>query len=267
MFCRRSLAALLFFCCLASGAGAQQTTYRTELDLGVQAYKGAKYEEAIAHFRQATAAAPEQSKAHLYLATAYAQQYIPGVETPENTAVANQAIAEFESVLSLKAPQESELAALKGIASLYFNMKKLDQAREYHMRAAKLDPNDPETYYAIGVIDWTESYQLVMEEKAHLALKPDQPLISAESCWKIRDANAELVKDGLEMLTKSLSLRPDYDDAMAYMNLMYRQRAEIECGNKQAYVADTNAADKWVDLTMATKKAKAERPARKPQEQ
>jgi hypothetical protein len=67
------------------------------------------------------------------------------------------------------------------------------------------------------------------------------------------------VQDGIDVFTKAMSLRPDYDDAMAYMNLMYRERADIQCGNKQAYDADTKAADKWVDVTMATKKKKEER--------
>jgi hypothetical protein len=42
---------------------------------------------------------------------------------------------------------------------------------------------------------------------------------------------------------------------MAYMNLLYRERADIQCRDQKAYTADLKAADKWVDLTMATKKA------------
>jgi hypothetical protein len=52
-------------------------------------------------------------------------------------------------------------------------------------------------------------------------------------------------------------LRPDYDDAMAYMNLMYRERADLECDDAGARTADLKSADDWVDKTMATKKAKA----------
>jgi hypothetical protein len=60
----------------------------------------------------------------------------------------------------------------------------------------------------------------------------------------------------MEMLAKALELRPDYDDAMAYMNLLYRERAEIQCGDPPSRAADLKAADHWVDLTMSTKKAK-----------
>ena len=42
------------------------------------AYKNAKYEEAIDHFQQAVALDPSLINAKMYLATAFAQQYIPG---------------------------------------------------------------------------------------------------------------------------------------------------------------------------------------------
>ena len=46
---------------------------------------------------------------------------------------------------------------------------------------------------------------------------------------------------------------------MAYMNLMYRERADIQCGDAKAYAADLKTADDWVDLTLGTKKRKAEK--------
>ena len=59
-------------------------------------------------------------------------------------------------------------------------------------------------------------------------------------------------------LVKALTLRRGYDDAMAYMNPLYRGRADIQCGDPKAYRADLKEADRWVDLTMAAKEAKAE---------
>jgi hypothetical protein len=95
-----------------------------------------------------------------------------------------------------------------------------------------------------------------MEQRATLGLRPGEPLINSNECWAVRGKNEESVNEAIEMLTKALSVRQDYDDAMAYMNLTYRERADIQCGNKQGYDADTKAADKWVDVTMATKMAK-----------
>ena len=65
-----------------------------------------------------------------------------------------------------------------------------------------------------------------------------------------------MIQDGIEQLTKAIELRPDYDDAMAYMNLMYRERADVECNDLAAREQDLKAADNWVDKTIADKKTK-----------
>jgi tetratricopeptide (TPR) repeat protein len=150
---------------------------------------------------------------------------------------------------------------LKGIASLYFNMKKLDDAKEYHRKVIELDPNDPETYYSIGVIDWTQTYQPRMTKRAELGLKNEDalPVKDKKACATLHDKNMPNIQEGIDSLQKALDLRKDYDDAMAYMNLMYRERADVQCDDPAARAADLKAADDWVDKTLAVKKAKAEK--------
>jgi hypothetical protein len=46
---------------------------------------------------------------------------------------------------------------------------------------------------------------------------------------------------------------------MAYMNLMYRERADLQCDDSVAREADLKTADDWVDKTMAFKKAKTKK--------
>ena len=60
-------------------------------------------------------------------------------------------------------------------------------------------------------------------------------------------------------LDKAIQLRPGYDDAMAYMNLMYRERADLECDDLASRAQDLKTADEWVDKTLAAKKVKAEK--------
>ncbi|HEX6505380.1 MAG TPA: tetratricopeptide repeat protein [Terriglobales bacterium] len=247
---------------LLAGAGCSKLRARDQLNKGVQAYKNAKYEEAITHFQQAVEFDPSLLNARLYLATAYAQQYIPGADTPDNNRMAEDAIDQFKKVLDMHPGRDQEIGSLKGIASLYFNMKKLDMAKQYHQQVAQRDPNDPETYYSIGVIDWTEAYQPRMEERAKLGLKPDEPLSAKDKeqkkvCADLKEKNWATIQDGIDSLNKALQLRPDYDDAMAYMNLMYREKADVECDDPAARSADLKSADDWVDKTMATKKEKA----------
>jgi len=243
---------------LLLGTGCNKLKARDHLNKGVQAYKNAKYEQAIDHFQQAVSLDPSLINARLYLATAYAQQYIPGADTPDNNRMGEQAIDQYKQVLQV---DPKNIGSVKGIAYLYLQMNKIDMAKEYYKKASELDPNDPEPYYSVAVIDWTQTYQPRQEERAKLGMKPDDSLPSKDKkvCAMLKDKNWATVQDGIDNLNKALQLRPDYDDAMAYMNLMYRERADIQCDDAEARTADLKAADDWLDKNMATRKAKAEK--------
>ena len=241
---------------LLATTGCNKLRARDDLNKGVAAYKNAKYEQAIDRFKEAVALDPSLQNAKLYLATAYAQQYIPGVDSPENLQNANAAIDQYKNVLE---QDPKNVNSIKGIAYLYLQMKKFDDAKQYYRKAIDLDPNDPEAYYSIGVIDWTEAYQPRMEERAKLGMRPDEPLKDKKVCAQLRDQHSAVIQEGLDALNKAIQLRQDYDDAMAYMNLLYREKADRECDEPDQRAADLKTADEWVDKTMAAKKAKAEK--------
>ncbi|MFY9740658.1 MAG: hypothetical protein WA252_10250 [Candidatus Sulfotelmatobacter sp.] len=249
---------------LISAVGCNKLRARDQLNKGVTAYKNAKYEEAIDDFQHATALDPSLINAKMYLATAYAQQYIPGADTPDNNKMAEEAIKQYQAVMEMNPPRDQKVNAAKGIAYLYLNMKKFDDAKKYYRMAADLDPNDPEPYYSVGVIDWTACYQPRMEERAKLGMKPDEELSPKNKdqkkvCAELKEKNEPLIDEGIENLNKAIQLRPDYDDAMAYLNLMYREKADVECDDLAQRQQDLKTADHWVDETLATKKAKAEK--------
>ena len=255
----RVLVVLAALFVLLAGTGCNKLKARDQLNKGVQAYKNARYEEAIDHFKSAVDLDSSLTNARLYLATAYAQQYVPGLDSPENNRNAEMAIQAFQKILDSNPNREQQIHSLKGIASLYFNMKKFDQASEYHRKVIELDPNDPETYYSIAVIDWTQAYQEDQKARTSVGLRPDAALKDKKVCQQLRTTNGQKVEDGITLLQKAIQLRPDYDDAMAYINLLYRQRAEYECDDQSAQEADIKTANEWVDKTIATKKAKAEK--------
>ncbi len=252
----RVLAVVAIAVTLFGAVGCNKLKARDQLNKGVNAYKNARYEEAINRFQNAVALDPTLLNAKLYLATAYAQQYIPGADTPDNNRNAEQAIDEYQKVLQ---QDPKNINSVKGIAFLYLQMKKFDQAKEYYKKAVDIDPNDPESYYSVAVIDWTQSYQPRMEARAKLGMGPNDQLKDKKVCEELRTKNMDKVAEGKQMLEKALQLRPDYDDAMAYLNLMYREEADLECNDPAARAAALKTADEWVDKTMATKKAKAEK--------
>ena len=243
---------------LLFGTGCNKLKARDQLNKGVQSYKNNKYEQAIDHFQQAVALDPSLINARLYLATAFAQQYIPGADTPENNRMGEQAIDQYKQVLQA---DRKNINSVKGIAYLYLQMKKFDLAKEFYKKASSLDPNDPEPYYSVAVIDWTQTYQPRQEERAKLGMKPDDSLPAKDKkvCAQVKEKNTANIQEGIDNLTKALQLRPDYDDAAAYMNLMFRERADVQCDDPAARTADLKTADEWVDKTMIIKKAKAEK--------
>lgn len=236
--------------------GCNKLKARDQLNKGVASYKNARYEQAIDHFQNAVSLDPGLGVARLYLATAYTQLYIPEVDTPENLRLAEQAIEQYKVVLE---HDRKSVTSVKGIAYLYLQQRKFDEAIEYYRKAIEIDPNDPESYYTLGVIAWTRSYKPRMEERAKLGLKPDEPLKDKKVCQSLRDKNWGIIQDGLDSLKKALELRPDYDDAMAYTNLLYRERGDLECGDPAARAADEEAGNQWYDKAMATKKLKLEK--------
>lgn len=253
------VACLLLFVINVAQSFAQSTSFSDELNQGIVAYKHARYEDATQHFKNAVALDPQQMRAHLYLATTYAQQYIPGANTTDNNEVWKSAVDEYLKVIDL---DPNNLDSIKGIAYLYLQAKHFDSAKEYYRKAIASNPDDPEPFYSIAVIDWTESYQPRMELRHKVGLDDAVPLIHKNECWVLRDASQDRIKDGMEMIERALALRPDHDDAMAYMNLLYRERADIQCGDQAAKEADIREADMWVDRTIATKKRSAEKAER-----
>jgi hypothetical protein len=251
---------------LFSSVGCNKLRARDQLNKGVESYKNSHYEQAIDHFQQAVQLDPGLINARMYLATAFVSQYIPGVDSPDNLRTADQAIEQYQKVIDANPSREQKVNSAKGIAYLYLNEKKWDDAKKYYRMASELDPNDPEPYYSIGVIDWTACYQPRMEERAKLGMKPEENLNpknkdQKKACEDLKVKNGPTIQEGMDSLNKAIELRPDYDDAMAYMNLMYRERADIECDDLAARAEDLKTADNWVDKTLATKKAKAEKAA------
>jgi tetratricopeptide (TPR) repeat protein len=224
-------------------------------------YKANKFETAIEHFKNAIQYDPSLTVAKLYLATACSTQYVPGADNPENKRNAECAIEQFQKVLEdPSVRQQDKVLSLKGLASLYLNMNDFEKAKEYNRKAIEADPNDADNYYSIAVIDWTQTYKPRTELRTQLGLTdPKLPIKDKKKCEELRAKNWDKVEEGLQMLNKALEIRKDYDDAMAYINLLYRERADLHCDDLAARDADNKTADDWVEKAKTTRQAKAEK--------
>ena len=222
---------------MAFGAvGCAKLKARDLLNKGVASFKDGKYDESIESFKQAKDLDPTLLNARLYLATAYATEYIPGAPSDDNIRVGQQAISEFQDVLSVDANNTS---AIDGIGSILYNMagtpfspEGYAKSKEYHEKHIALKPDDPEPYYWVGVIDWTLSFRANIEmragyNQAHLAhqVKDTEPLPTVAREEYVRKYGS-MIDEGIESMKHAIELRQDYDDAMAYLNLLYRRKAD-----------------------------------------
>ncbi len=214
-----------------------QMQSRSALNQGVAAFKNGQYEEAQQHFTRAKELDPQSVNARLYLATTYASQFIPGAPSEENTRRGKLATDEYKEVLQMD-PQN--LSAIDGLASILyqragqpFDPEMFTESKSYHQKHVELRPDDPEPHYSIGVIDWALSYRADTDLRAAFnktvpskGLKDIDPLPEALRIEYAQQYGA-IVDEGIDSLNRAIALKPDYDDAMIYLNLLFRRKADM----------------------------------------
>jgi hypothetical protein len=68
-----------------------------------------------------------------------------------------------------------------------------------------------------------------------------------------------LVSEAIEELEKAIDLKPDHDDAMTYLGLMYREKVDLEL-HEAARASDLKAADQLVQRALEAKNGGAKQP-------
>jgi tetratricopeptide (TPR) repeat protein len=253
-------------------SGCNKLKSRDRINKGIQAYKGARYPDAVEFFKEAVQLDPSNVTGRLYLATAYMSQYIPGAESPDNMQLAKEAKEEFTKVLENHPNDTTALASLaslsyqqaQGMPDLDQKLKKLDESKEWYLKLISADPQNKEGFYSLAVIDWVKWYAAWMKARADLGMKPEEPgpLKDKKVKAELSEKYSAVVDDGMKNLDKALQIDKDYDDAMAYMNLLIREKADLDDTPEQ-YKADVEKADVWVQKALQTKKMKAEKEAAK----
>jgi tetratricopeptide (TPR) repeat protein len=226
--------AFLVFLALGSASCAKLQA-RDNLNKGVRAFRDAKYEAAINYFQEAMKLDPGLTYAELYLATAYAQQFIPGATSEENQRMADMAIQTFDRVLSR---EPDNPFAVAGLASIYYNTNQFQKSREFHLKNTVIDPQNPVPHYSVGSVNW------VIVENKITPIPPEQ--------------KAQLIEEGLQHLDTALNLNPNYDDAMSYKNLLIRQKAEL-AATEEEKARLISEADEWFNKALDTRKRNQEK--------
>ena len=241
---------------------------RDNLNQGVNAFKNAKFADAVSHFKTAVELDPSLASARLYLATAYRSQYIPGAESDENRDFAKRAMEEFTKVYE---QEPTNKLALQSIASLHYDQaqgltslddkfKKLDEAKSWHEKILKVDPSAKESLYTIGVIAWAKTYPVRKKARVELKMRDEDPgpIKDVKVRKQLYERNTPILDEGIVAMRKAIEVDKEYDDAMAYLNLLLREKADISDTTAMAKQF-TDEADSWVQKAVETKKVKAAR--------
>ena len=218
---RTLLGSLLMGTLLVSGCSyVEKLKARDQLNKGVNSYSGERYEEAVEFFQTAIRLDPELSVAYLYLATTYRAQFQPGSQSMANLQQAQKAISTFQKVLDMDPNVEDPLLAanaMANIATIYNGLGDYEKAKEWQLKRVDVEPGNPEPLYGIGTIDWQLAY-----DKTGMTGENVEYLTEEEAAQVHKD-----VEEGIQVLKQALDIRPDYHDAMQYLNLLYREKAKL----------------------------------------
>ena len=123
--------------------------------------------------------------------------------------------------------------AISSLASLHYNqaqgnqplekkMEQLDEAKKWYTKLAEVEPNNKEAYYSLGVITWAKWYPELMSARAKLGMKPEDPgpIKDKKVREELKAKWGPTVEEGINNLKHALQIDPEYDDAMAYINLL-----------------------------------------------
>ena len=244
---------------------------RDQMNQGVKAYKNNKYTDAVKHFKQAVQLDPANQNAQLYLATSYMIQWVPGADSPDNKKNYDAAKQEFNTVLQ-KDPSNS--LALASMASMAYEnatsgtpeqkAAALEEARKWNNRRIEVDPKDSEAYYYLGVIDWADAFTPIQTERVNERMSGNDPgpIKDAKAKEELKTKYEKTIDDGIADLKKCLAIDSENEDAMSYMNLLLRKKADLE-DSPDASKADIAQAEDFSTKSVEMKRIKATRPAKK----
>jgi tetratricopeptide (TPR) repeat protein len=157
--------------------------------------------------------------------------------------------------------QPNNLSAINGLVEVYSRWDKWPQALDFMVRRADLERSAPEVQYSVGVFIWNRLFQkggsgdkAVFDPRTDPKAPP--PPFAADDI--VGEERIRLADQGIAYLEKALSLRPNYDEAMAYLNLLYRQKSYAFFDQPDEFQASVEAANQWKQR--ATDAEKTRRP-------
>jgi tetratricopeptide (TPR) repeat protein len=222
-----------------SSLGCTKIQARMEIKAANEAYQKEDWSTALQHYRRARQIDPSFDDLTRLVGYSEIGLYVPDDKTPKNEAHADAAILELNNYLQKKPDDRiardalinmylnanrttqaidyfinylkghpADLEAVKSIATLYAKQGDFNKSLEWYEKITLLDAKNPESFYIFGVV----CYEKVAKNMA-----------GADPAQKM-----DLINKGKGSLQHAIDMKPDYAEAMAYLNLLWRQQALVD---------------------------------------
>jgi tetratricopeptide (TPR) repeat protein len=221
-----------------SSLGCNKIKARMEIKAANDLYQKEDYAGALPHYKAARTIDPSFADLDRLVGYSEIGLYVPDDKTPKNEAHATAAIQELNTYLK-KRPEDriardalinmylnanrtsqaidyfrnylaghpADLEAVKSIATLYAKQGDFNESLNWYQKITLLDSKNPEAFYVFGVV----CYEKVSKNPpADVAQKMD------------------IINRGKDALQHAIDMKPDYAEAMAYLNLLWRQQALVD---------------------------------------
>jgi tetratricopeptide (TPR) repeat protein len=204
---------------------------RKELNEAARAYREGKYAEAQAHSEKALLLDPQNRTAPMFVARTIHAQYKPGDSSPENAAIARQAISAYQRILD-RFPADDE--AYKAIAYLYGALKEDEQLRQWILQRAANSSfsNDKraEAFTALASKDWACSFNITEQPTTKVTkIKGNKAYVRYRMPKERNEFERarECASRGLEMANMAISLTPENETAWSYKTNLLLELAKL----------------------------------------
>jgi len=193
---------------------ADQLKARDLLNKGVEDYTAKKYDDAALKFQESIELDPELKDAFLYLATTYRAQFVPFAQSPENLQKGQQAIDTFLKVLEM---EPTNTNAIISIAGIHRDRNEPDEAKDWFRKLMEIPDTKADALYNIASINYNLVDDATGKDGENIENLTEEEIASTEG----------LVDEAINSLKEALEIKPDHTDAMEYLNLFYREKAEL----------------------------------------
>ena len=134
----------------------------------------------------------------------------------------------------------------------------LDEAQSYYDRVISLDAQNIAALYQLGVLGWMRVFPALQSARAELAMDPETPgpLRDRDVRAVLNGKYARSLNDSVASLERVVAIDPQNNESMAYLNLVYRAKADLE-DTAEASTVDRATADRWVEKALQTAQERA----------